>query len=157
MSQTASLTCGTFIQRVANLFRAAWAPCVKKYAWKILGERENFNFTFTSTKYLSRYYVGRLQTNVSLLAKQHPPEDYAEIPQSFFFPLLDAYCVCEKKNLLGHCRRRRCCKKLSPVVTERWAAASLLSREGKPTLVPHIRFWINDYLRAREKYVMKND
>lgn len=98
MLQTASLTRGTFIQRAANLFQAAWAPCVKKYVWKIPGERESFNFTFTSTKYLSRYYVGRLQTNVSLLAKQHPPEDYAGIPQFlFFFFFSSTHIVREEK------------------------------------------------------------
>lgn len=157
MLQTASLTRGTFIQRAANLFRAAWAPCVKKYVWKIPGESESFNFTFTSTKYLSRYYVGRLQTNVSLLAKQHPPEDYTEIPQSFFFSS-STHIVHGRGNTLGHCRRRCCCgkKELSP--TKRWTAPASLSSEGKPTLIPRLCFWINDHhLHMRKKCVMESD
>lgn len=50
----------------------------------------------------------------------------------FFFLFLDAYCVYARRKILGHCRRRRCCKKLSSVITKRWVAASSLFREGKP-------------------------
>lgn len=129
MLQTTSLTRGTFIQRATNLFRAAWAPCVKKYAWKILWERESFNFTFTSTKYLSRYYVYKRTYHFS--QNNNHPRIMPRFLNPLFFLFLDAYCVYAKRKILGHCRRRRCCKKLSSVITKRWDAA--LFREGKPT------------------------
>lgn len=159
MLQTASLTRGTFIQRAANLFRAAWAPCVKKYVWKIPGERESFNFTFTSTKYLSRYYVGRLQTNVSLLAKQHPSEDYVGISQSLFFPSSSTHIMREEKLsdivAAGVVAKK---KELSPVVTERWTAALLAIVSRRETDILHLRFWINNhYSRARKKSVTEDD
>lgn len=147
MLQTTSLTRGTFIQRATNLFRAAWAPCLKKYAWKIPWERESFNFTFTSTKYLSRYYVYKRTYHFS--QNNNHPRIMPRFLNPFFFLFLDAYCVYAKRKILGHCRRRRCCKKLSSVITKRWDAAfCIVSRRETDTFVPRLRFLI---IPVREK------
>lgn len=82
-----------------------------------------------------------LQTNVSLLAKQQPSEDYAEISQSLFFSLpRRILCVCEKKNsrtlspqallqkiVFSYNETMRCC---------------IVSRRETDTFVPRLRFLI---------------